>query len=308
MQITIDRLGPFLTAQFQAKITAIEPVGGGAWSQAFFFSAGGRRKVIRFSAFDEDFRKDHFAARYSSPSLPIPQIEARGRAFDGFFAVSNRIEGRMIDDLPPDEMRAAVPALMDLLCALQAVDGSQTRGYGGFDGEGNGASASWREYLTSLTVDSAGSRLQGWKNNLARDKAAADLYQKGRQDLLELISLCPEERHLIHNDLLHYNLIMRDNQVAGLIDWGCGLWGDFLYDLAMIMAWQFYYPALAGIDFAGQAQQAFAARGVALPHFRQRLQCYQIHLLLDSLAYNAWKQDQTNLDITAGRLREIMDN
>ncbi len=159
-----------------------------------------------------------------------------------------------------------------------------------------------------LPHESPESRLRGWKEKLASNKQVNELYWRGRQRLLDLIPLCPEERHLVHNDLLHFNLIMRDHQVMAVIDWGCGLWGDFLYDLAMFQTWQFYYPAMAGINFAEEARRSFAGKNVPLRNFEERLQCYQIHLLLDSLTYNAWKEDPTNLDITARRLAETLAN
>ncbi len=306
MQITEDNLVRFLSDHFQAEITRIEPVEQGEWSQTFFFSVKEQRKVIRFSTYAEDFKKDRLAARYASPTLPIPPIEEIGEAFEGFFAISPYVEGKMIDHLSPAEWRAALPALLNLFNALREVDGSQTRGYGGFGADGNAPSASWREFLTIIPHTSPESRLSGWQENLARNKAAAEAYQQGRQRLLELIPLCPEERHLVHNDLLHFNLIMREKQVAAVIDWGCALWGDFLYDLAMFITWQFYYPAMAGIDFANEAQRAFAAKNVALDNFTERLDCYQIHLLLNSLTYNIWKDDKTNLGLTLQRLREVL--
>jgi hygromycin-B 4-O-kinase len=306
MQITPDILTPFLTRQFQAEITGIEPVRGGEWSQAFFFSAKGQGKVIRFSEFDEDFKKDRFAARFSSPNLPVPQIEEIGEAFGLFFAISPRVGGKMIDQFSATEMREALPALMDLLNALREVEGSQTRGYGGFGADGNGTTPSWRDFITRMTPNSPQSRLRGWKENLARYKEAQEAYHRGRQSLLELVPLCPEERHLVHNDLLHFNLIMKEGRVAAVIDWGCALWGDFLYDLAIFTSWQFYYPAMAGIDFAAEALKAFTAKNVSLLHFDERLQCYQLHLLLDTLAYNAWKEDRSHLEITLKRLKEIL--
>jgi len=306
MAITNEALQAFLSDHLQAEITAVEPVGGGEWSQAFFFTTEGRRKVIRFSAYDEDFRKDAFAARFSSRALPIPPIEEIGEAFGLFFAISTGIDGKMIDALDAAEMRVALPAILDLFNALREVDASQTRGYGGFGADGNATLSSWRQFITSRTLDTPESRLRGWKAKLARHPDGHEIYQRGRQRLLELVPLCPEERHLVHNDLLHFNLILQGERVAALIDWGCGLWGDYLYDLAMFTTWQFYYPAMAGIDLVEEARRSFAARHVPLPHYYERVQCYQLHLLLDSLAYNAWKEDQTNLELTIWRLEEVL--
>ena len=307
MQLNENIIHTFLTDHFQTEISNIEPVEGhGEWSHTFLFSENRRKKVIRFSAYDEDFKKDLFAAQFSSTHLPIPQIEEIGEAFGMFFAISPWVAGKMVDDLDAAQFREVVPALMELLIALHKVDGSRTKGFGGFDAEGMGTVQTWREYLTTMTGDSPDSRLRGWKENLAKNIEAGEIYRRGRQRLLELIPLCPEERHLVHNDLLHFNLIMNGNKVAAVIDWGCALWGDFLYDLAMFTTWQFYYPAMAGINFVEEARRAFSRKNIPLPNYLERLQCYQLHLLLDSLAYNAWKENNENLDLTVTRMKEIL--
>ena len=46
---------------------------------------------------------------------------------------------------------------------------------------------------------------------------------------------------------------------------------------------------------------------MALPNFEERLECYQLHLLLDSLAFNAWQEDQENLEITVKRMKVVID-
>jgi hygromycin-B 4-O-kinase len=306
MQISKDQLQRFLSGHLQAEISDIEPVGQGAWSKAFSFTANERRKVIRFSSYGEDFKKDRFSTQYASGTLPIPQIQEIGEEFGLFFAISPFVDGKMIDHLTAEEMREALPALMDLLNALREVDGSQTRGYGGFGADGNAVISSWQEFLTLNPHDSPESRLYGWQEKLSGNKEIEEVYRRGRQRLLDLIPFCPEERHLVHNDLLHENLIMQENRVAAVIDWGCALWGDFLYDLAMYTTWQFYYPSMTGIDFIEAARQAFQAKNVPLLYFRERLQCYEIHLLLDSLVYNTWKEDPINLGITVQRMKEIL--
>ncbi len=308
MQIPKHYLHPYLSDHLQAEIANIEPTGHGEWSQTFFFTVNEQRKIIRFSTFDEDFKKDRFASQYSSPDLPIPPVEEIGEAFGLFFAISPYIDGKMLDHFNAAEMRAAVPLLMNLLNTLREVDGFQTRGYGGFGPDGIATVPSWREYLTMIPHDSPESRLYGWRENLAGNEEAEEVYRQGWRRLLDLVPFCPEERHLVHNDLLHYNLIMKENKVAAVIDWGCALWGDFLYDLAMFITWQFYYPAMAGINFTEEARRSFAAKKVPLSYFNERLQCYQLHLLLDSLAYNAWKKDRIYTEITIRRLKKNLAN
>src|SRR5699024_8799521 len=101
----------FLVARFGRNISEVSPVGQGAWSRAYAFQRGGAEYIARFSAQDEDFRKDSIAARYSSRELPIPAVIEIGETGDSFFAISERASGGVLDDLDQGQMRGTLPAL-----------------------------------------------------------------------------------------------------------------------------------------------------------------------------------------------------
>ncbi|HEV2067289.1 MAG TPA: aminoglycoside phosphotransferase family protein, partial [Thermomicrobiales bacterium] len=116
-----------------------------------------------------------------------------------------------------------------------------------------------------------------------------------------LVDHCPEERHLIHGDLLNRNVLVRDGRIFAVLDWGCSKYGDFLYDLAWFAFWQPWYPAWASIDFRDEALRHFAAIGLDVPSFDERLRCCQIHIGLDGQAYNAFKGRWHNVEQIAKR-------
>ena len=162
--------------------------------------------------------------------------------------------------------------------------------------------------MVNIATDTPYSRISGWREKLATNKNYLEVFSRGNEELVEMVNFCPEDRYVVHNDLLHFNLIVRDNKVVALIDWGCALYGDFLYDLAMFTTWQFYYPSLTGIDFTGEAKKYFGEKGVDVEHFDERMRCYQLHLLLDSLAYNAFKENWKNAEMVVKRLNEVINN
>jgi hypothetical protein len=55
--------------------------------------------VIRFGQHAEDFFKDRDMAAYSRADLPIPAVREIGPAADGYFAVSERAPGQLLNDL-----------------------------------------------------------------------------------------------------------------------------------------------------------------------------------------------------------------
>lgn len=307
MKLTKLEVQQFTQGRTGNKVSDVTAVSGGEWSQAFFYQDGDTQKIIRFSNTDEDFKRDQFAYGFNSPKLPIPRIEEIGKAFDGYFAISQRVEGEMIDRLESGEVKKIVPCLLDLFNSLRTVDTSKTTGFGGWDTAGNGTRDSWEDFLVNVATDSPFSRIKGWKKKMANN-AASEIFDQAHKEMLNLVNFCPEDRHVVHNDLLHFNLLIKDNKISAMIDWGCALYGDYLYDLAMFTTWQFYYPAMADIDFKGKAKKYFEKMGANVSHFDERLRCYQFHLFLDAMAYNSFKENWKNVEMVANQLTKILAN
>ena len=80
-----ERFGP------SARITVMRP---GEWSVVYSVVTADADLVARFGAYDEDFEKDAYAARYSSPALPIPPIMEWGPALGGFYAIAEEVAVR----------------------------------------------------------------------------------------------------------------------------------------------------------------------------------------------------------------------
>src|SRR3989339_835730 len=302
MKLTKLEVQQFIQGRTDNEVSDITAVSGGEWSQAFFYQDGDIQKIIRFSNIDEDFKRDQFAYSFNSPQLPIPQVEEIGRAFDGYFVISERVEGEMIDNLDPVEMQKIVSKLMDLFGAMRLADISKSKGFGGLDRNSNGTDNSWKHFLLTCADDLPNGRTHGWKKKLADRKIENDIFNQSYQLLSSLVDICPENRHLIHSDLLHFNLLVKESRIVAVIDWGCAKYGDFLYDLAWFVFWQFYYPSMNGIDFTKEAKKYFESVGVALPNFEKRLKCYQLNIGLDSMAYCSFKENWKNVKMVSDRL------
>ena len=87
---------------------------------------------------------------------------------------------------------------------------------------------------------------------------------------------CPEARYLVHSDLLNNNVLAAGDRVAAVLDWGCAVYGDFVYDLAWF--WQSWYPAWHAIDFEREAAHHYEAIGLDVPNLKERLHCYEVHI------------------------------
>jgi hygromycin-B 4-O-kinase len=296
----------FLVARLGRGVSKVSPVGEGAWSRAYGFRRDGAAYIIRFSALDEDFHKDRLAAGYSSPDLPIPAVVEIGETGDGFFAISERASGGFLDDLDEGQMRRMLPALFTAFDAARRVDLSMSTGYGIWGVDGNAPHATWRAALLAIAEDQPGERTHGWRERLVASPTGSRPFDEALARLDALVPDVAEERHLIHNDLLNFNVLVEGERISAVIDWGCAMYGDFLYDLAWFEFWSPWYPAWHAIDFRGEAARHYAAIGLAVPRFEERLTCCQLHIGLASLAYNAFKERWDALEETARRTRDVV--
>ena len=202
-------------------------------------------------------------------------------------------------------MRALLPALFAALDAARLADLSGTTGYGAWDAGGNAPFPSWRAALLDVANDRPADRIHGWRKRLAASPVGIGPFEEAYACLQALADTAPEARHLIHSDLLHFNVLVEADRITGVLDWGCGMVGDFLYDLAWLCFWQPWYPAWQRIDFAEEARRHYAAIGLDVPDFDERLRCCQIHIGLAGQAYQAYAGDWANLQDTARRTLEI---
>ena len=297
----------FLTARFGHDVSVVSPIGQGEWSRAYAFRRAGAEYIVRFSALDEDFRKDRIAAGYSSRDLPIPVVVEIGETSGGFFAISERASGGFLDDLDEEQMRRTLPALFAALDAARRVDCSTSSGYGIWDADGHAPHQSWRAALLAIADDCPGERTHGWREHLIASPTGSGLFDESLARLDALIPDSAPRRHLIHSDLLNYNVLVAGSRISAVLDWGCAMYGDFLYDLAWFAFWAPWYAAWRGIDFRREAARHYASIGLVVPRFEQRLTGCQIHIGLEAQAYNAFKEHWDALEETARRTRQVAD-
>lgn len=295
----------FLRERFgsNARIAVMRP---GEWSTVYSVQTARADLVARFSSYDEDFEKDAFAARWSSVTLPIPRILEWGAALGGFYAMSERVRGDHIDELDEARMRSVLPALFAALDAMRRVDLSSANGFGGWRADGRVEHRTWREWLLSVATDPATRGAPGWRELLRGQPDAVSTYEAGYERVRELIDHCPEERHLIHDDLLNFNVLVDVDRISAVLDWGSSKYGDFLYDIAKLAFYQPWYVSWRNIDFAAEARAHYKAIGLEVPRSNERLTCYALRIGIEDMAYSAFRQRWEQVAAKGRRVRELM--
>ncbi|MGI8916160.1 MAG: phosphotransferase family protein, partial [Chloroflexota bacterium] len=236
---TVDRsaAAAFLGVLYGEAPADVAPIGAGAWSQAYSFTRRSRNYVVRFAALREDFERDRIAATYASAALPVPPVVAIGEAFDGYYAITERVFGDFLEQADGPQLRRVLPALFTALDAARGIDLSATSGYGGVDSAGNGTSPSWQAVLLAVGEDDVSARTYGWRERLRQSPNGLTAFDSAYACLEGLAVQCPNDRHVIHSDLLNRNVFIDGDRLTGVIDWGCLMYGDFLYDIAWLTFW-----------------------------------------------------------------------
>jgi hygromycin-B 4-O-kinase len=295
----------FLTQHFGEEVSETAPLGKGEWSQAFSFRRSECDYVVRFGAYGEDYAKDRLIAAFASPDLPIPPVYEVGQAFGLHFAVSARAFGEMLDGLDAERMRQLIPAILRALDAARQVNLGWSTGYGMWRADGTAPYPTWHEYLLDVQNDPPTSRIHGWQALLAASPLGEGPFDEAFGYLQSLIHGCPEDRHLLHTDLLNHNVLVSGDRISAVINWGNALFGDFLYELALFSFYAPWYPAMQEIDWAAEAGRHYDTLGLSVPHFAERLRCYEIHIGLGGMAYCAFTRRWEQLETTARRTIEL---
>jgi hygromycin-B 4-O-kinase len=304
-----DAVAAFLTTRLGNAVDPhiVQRIGHGEWSEAFYVRcADDRELVVRFSARDEDFLKDRWALRFASPRLPIPRLLEIGPAFDGYYAISERAYGEFIERRDQAAMERLLPSLFGMLDACRDADVPATSGFGVWNGDAVAPHATWRDALLSVNSDAPTNRTYGWSTRLRQSTDGQHAFDTGYQQLVSLLDACPNERYLVHSDLLYFNVLVHDDRISAVLDWGSAMFGDFLWDLAWFTFWQPWYRPWSGIDFPKAARQHYSAIGLEVPNFEERMRCYEIAIGLDGLAYQAFAGHWDNLAWTTQRLLSLV--
>lgn len=256
----------------------VAPLTGGMWSTTFAFAERGREYVVRFHERRDDLEKDRFAMRWATARLRTPRMVEIAETSAGPYGISERVTGAPIDDLDETGMRAVLPELFRTLDAVRESSTEGTRGYGLWHGDGNAPRQTWRRTLVPEDGDAQ------MRATLVGTPVGTTAFDAGVARIRDLSDACPEDRHVAHNDLLYRNVFWGPDGIV-LLDWGASIYGDFLYDMALLTFWwPWFGRRWGGIDVRVEIEQHYRETGLEVPAFAERMRCYELDIGVSHIA------------------------
>ncbi len=283
--------------------TALEELRGGAWSTVFAFRDGGDDYVVRFHERRDDLEKDRLAERWATPSLRVPHmIEIDDLPEGGAYGIARRVRGGPIDDFDEAGMRAILPQLFEAMDAMRDADLVGTSGYGLWHADGRADRSSWRDAFVGVTATRERAKQRAM---LAQTAVGHVAFDAGIARMGELVRSAPEHRHLVHNDLLYRNVLVDADGIV-VLDWGASIFGDFLYDAALLTFWwPWYRKKWGGIDIRSEIERHYADIGLGIPKFAERLRLCELDIGVVHIAYQAAGGEFGNAAWTARRTADL---
>jgi hygromycin-B 4-O-kinase len=309
--VSHDEVVALLTQHLTLPIRDVRPLAGGNVAQTFACTAGGEAYIVRFNhRRAANFAKEaHIAHALAPTAVPIPLILHVGAHGDLLFAISRQVPGAPFDLLPPAAARAILPSLIETLDAIHAVDVSATTGFGTFDDDGVGLFPSWRRFLESVREEEADWDYYGkWHGLFETTFLDRDTFDAVYARMAGLLPFCPVDRDgdgdrsLVHGDFGFGNVLVHDGSITAILDWVDAKYGDFLYDIAWL---DFWAASPDSIDFPATFAEHYAAMGVTIPNYAERLACYQHYIALDAFRFCAKANDEWGYHWMCDRLHAL---
>lgn len=294
-----DDVASLVAQHLGGPVRNVRPVEGGNVARTYSCTVGEREYIVRINRqMGANFEKEAVIRRMlAATNVPIPRIVHIGRFGDLNYAISEKAEGRRLDTLPPGDVAAVLPAMIETLGAIHAVDTTATSGFGAFGDDGRGLFPSWRAFLEAIREEEPEGEFYGrWHAMFDSTFLERDLVDRIFERMMRRINRCPEDRSLLHGDYGFGNILVRDGRITAVLDWLNAMYGDVVYDVAWLDFWA------VGAELAAVFHDHYLSTGVSVVHYDDRVRCYQDYIGLDALRFFAKTGDENAYRWTRDRL------
>src|SRR5437879_2692465 len=90
---------------------------------------------------------------------------------------------------------------------ISAMRPGEASGFGGWRADGRTTHGTWRAKLLGIATEPGTRDAPSSREMVEASPAAVGPFDEGLARFRELVDQCPEERHLIHDDLINFNVL-----------------------------------------------------------------------------------------------------
>lgn len=271
---------------------------GGLVSQTYYFEADKNQCILQVGSGLESYEKEKLIYNNFNSNLPVRKVlEVHKTENEIAYSISSFIEGNKLFDLNSQELLDIVPAVMEILETLESVELPDKAGYGHYDKMGQATYPTWLAFIKAVYNEN----IYKW-SALEKNGLDSEVVKLAIQEIKAHInSVTLNKKHLVHGDLGSFNLLAKDDEITGIIDWSLSLYGDHLYDIANILFWN--------EDKLQSLVQQITTKYINSLEAKEKVYCYMLRIGLEEI-YNTVILDEVGFDIEwiANRLQKVIDS
>jgi len=222
------------------KINTIKTPPQGMDSEVFFISDNKDNEyVIKAS---NGAKADAQAYRLISDNkvkIPVPKLLGEFHFQGSNVVLLEKITYPLLESVPVSEMGKYIPSMIKNLKLIHQIKSSRS-GYITDENE----QRNWKEFLLSKFDNT--DKYLNWEVISQREGLDSDLVLKSVKVLLEELSnteMVNDNYSFLHTDFNQRNLFVnpKNNQIAGIIDWGESMFGDPIYDFSRLRMYIWHF-------------------------------------------------------------------
>lgn len=277
-----EEIERFLHKKYK-KIIKLESILVGMDSQVYAYEFKNEKYIIRINEKIEGFKKDEYAYNhFKNNVIKIPKIIEYGNFNSDYYCISERIDGITFQDASSSLINNLLDKVIEVLNSINSIDISNTNGYGVFNSTtGNAPFNTWKEFLLDIFSSN-------YNFDLIKEKKFVNnnLIEKLFNEYKNLLKYTSEIRKLYHGDFGSNNLLVKADNILGVIDWDMASYGDPLYEIANTYFWSTWLLCMK------RSYVYFEKKYGNIQNYRELIKCYCIRIALIEIYENALMENE----------------
>jgi hygromycin-B 4-O-kinase len=300
IDINTNQAEEILQGALGEPVTNLLPIEMGELSKVFSFSIKDKSYVVHFRKSRESFDKADFMNTVYGDKLPIPRVVKSGEMDGIFFSISNKVEGKPVSSFSVPEQKIILDDLAIHFTNMSKIALDPSKGFGLISPSGTTFSKSWEEVIAGFFKEDQEGFYKDWTKLYKESFLEKSLFEEGYLAMMELIKYSPNTPTLVHGDFHLGNMLSDGEQVTGIVDWELSMYGDFMFDLAILHLWSPY------LDFPQKVRKLWLENGSDIVNFEERLRSHMLFKAIDGLRFYAKQGAKPSYDFIRERVVNLL--